>query len=190
MCEPIASGNFKFIRTQIDGVIAVEARRFHDERGFFAEAYKRPDFVTGGIEAVFVQENHSTSKRGVLRGLHYQVKFPQAKLVRVSSGEAFDVAVDLRPESPTFGKWHGEVLSEANGRQLYIPRGCAHGILMLSDEVVFSYKSDDIYHPEDEAGVLWSDASLAIDWPMPLADIIVSKKDAALPGLTAAVLAR
>lgn len=177
----IVSGNFKFVSTAIDGVTVVETRLFRDHRGCFSEAYKATDFHVGGILDEFVQENQSRSIKGALRGLHYQTNHPQSKLVRVLQGIAFDVAVDLRKDSATFGHWHGEILSEDNGKQLYLPHGCAHGILMLSDEVVFSYKSDDIYHPEDEAGIIWSDQSLAIDWPLLPDEIITSEKDEKLP---------
>lgn len=177
----IVSGNFRFIETEIKGVVVISARQFLDNRGVFSEAYKKPDFEIGGISDVFVQENQSRSFKGVLRGLHYQDKHPQSKLVRVLKGEAFDVAVDLRPKSPTFGKWHGEFLSGENGKQMYLPHGCAHGILAMSEEVIFSYKSDDVYHPEDEAGLIWSDRTIGIEWPMCVDQIILSEKDKHLP---------
>lgn len=178
----VDSGNFTFSDTPILGVRLIGTKRFPDVRGYFQESYKRPDFEAAGIKDDFVQENQAVSVRGAMRGLHYQKRHPQSKLVRVLSGAAFDVAVDLRPGSPTFGRWHGELLSEDNGMQLYLPHGCAHGILALTDRVVFSYKSDDVYHPEDEGGLLWSDPSLAISWPMDAGDVIVSTKDGALPG--------
>lgn len=178
----IKSGNFTFSETSIPGVLLIGVRRFPDSRGYFQESYKRPDFEVAGIEDEFVQENQAVSLKGAMRGLHYQKQHPQSKLVRVLSGTAFDVAVDLRLGSPTFGRWHGEFLSEGNGMQLYLPHGCAHGILALTDQVVFSYKSDDVYHPEDEGGLLWSDPMLAISWPMDANDVIVSVKDGALPG--------
>ena len=182
MAESVTSGNFTFTATPIDGVIVVEARQFPDNRGVFAEAYKRCDFEAGGITDDFVQENQSQSKHGVLRGLHYQKNHPQSKLVRVLSGEAFDVAVDLRPESPTFGKWYGEVLSGENGRQLYIPHGCAHGILVLSDEAVFCYRADDVYHPEDGAAIAWDDPDIGVEWPIAVGEVVLSQKDATNPG--------
>lgn len=183
MCDQIISGNFTFTKTPIKGVVIVEARRFPDARGYFAEAYKRCDFVAGGIVDEFVQENQSRSICGVLRGLHYQKKHPQSKLVRVLSGKAFDVAVDLRKDSPTFGCWHGELLTGGNDKQLYIPHGCAHGILILSNEAVFCYKADDIFHPEDEAGIVWDDPRLAVAWPLPREEIITSAKDKLQPSL-------
>lgn len=177
----ITSGNFTIADTPIQGVKTIDIRKFPDERGFFAEAYKHSDFERVGIGEMFVQENQSCSLYGVLRGLHYQKHHPQAKLVRVLYGRVFDVAVDLRAESPSFGRWHGEILSDQNCRQLYIPHGCAHGILILSHKAVFSYKSDDVYHPEDEAGIIWNDETIAIDWPLPESEIITSKKDRLLP---------
>ena len=180
----IQSGNFTFISTSIDGVIIVEAECYGDDRGSFMETYKRPDFVAGGIPCDFVQDNQSSSTRGVLRGLHFQIEHPQAKLVRVIAGKVFDVAVDLRKGSPTYGKWEGTVLSAENRRQLFIPRGFAHGFLVLSDRAEFCYKCDDVYHPNDEGGIMWDDPAVAIDWP-PLEgedefraeDVILSEKD-------------
>lgn len=176
-------GNFAFIGTSIEGVITIQPRRFGDKRGYFQEAYKRPDFVAAGIKDVFVQENQSRSVRGTLRGLHYQRQFPQSKLVRVQAGEAFDVAVDLRPDSPTFGCWHGELLTSENGHMLYLPHGCAHGILILSDEAVFSYMADDVYHPDDEGAIAWDDSEIDIDWPLESHEVIVSQKDSHNPRL-------
>jgi dTDP-4-dehydrorhamnose 3,5-epimerase len=129
------------------------------------ETYKRPDFVAGGIDDVFVQDNQSASTRGVLRGLHFQIEHPQAKLVRVIHGKVFDVAVDLRPESPTYGSWEGVILSEENRRQLYIPQGFAHGFLVLSELAEFCYKCTDFYHPGDEGGLAWNDPAIGISWP-------------------------
>jgi dTDP-4-dehydrorhamnose 3,5-epimerase len=180
--ETITSGNFTFTKTSIDGVIVVDTRTFGDARGYFMETYKKPDFVAGGIDADFVQDNQSSSTRGVLRGLHFQVNHPQAKLVRVVKGEVFDVAVDLRPGSPTFGKWEGVVLSSQNRRQLFIPRHFAHGFLVLSDTAEFCYKCDDVYHPNDEGGLMWNDPELAICWPIEEdMDIILSDKDKVHP---------
>lgn len=177
----ITSGNFTFAKTPIEGVIIVETKRYFDSRGYFAEAYKQCDFEVGGITDVFVQENQSYSIHGVIRGLHYQKEYPQSKLVRVLKGEAFDVAVDLRKDSPTFGQWHGEVLSADNGKQLYLPHGCAHGIMIMSEDAVFSYKADDVFHPEDEAGIIWCDEDLGIAWPIPIEEVVASDKDKALP---------
>ena len=186
MLESMTSGNFTFTTTPIDGVIVVQPKLFPDERGVFAEAYKQCDFNAGGITDIFVQENQSTSVHGVLRGLHYQWRHQQSKLVRVLYGEAFDVAVDLRPGSPTFGRWYGEVLSAGNGKQLYMPRGCAHGILILSDEAVFAYKSDDVYHPNSEAGIAWDDPTIGVEWPLPADEVITSAKDKMLPSFKVA----
>ena len=163
--ETIESGNFTFIRTSIDGAVIVDVKSYGDERGYFMETYKRPDFVAGGIDAVFIQDNQSSSTKGVLRGMHFQIEHPQAKLVRVISGEVFDVCVDLREGSPTYGKWEGVVLSAENRRQFFIPRGFAHGFLVLSDEAEFCYKCDDVYHPGDEGGLMWNDPALGIEWP-------------------------
>ena len=178
------SGNFTFTETSIDGVIIIDVKSYGDERGYFMETYKRPDFVAGGIDAEFVQDNQSSSTRGVLRGLHFQIEHPQAKLVRVISGEVFDVAVDLRPGSPTYGKWEGVILSSENRRQFFIPRGFAHGFLVLSDTAEFCYKCDDVYHPGDEGGLMWNDSAIGIEWP-PLAgdnvfdeaSVVLSEKD-------------
>lgn len=180
----ITSGNFTFTETSIEGVIIVDVKSYGDERGYFMETYKKPDFVAGGIDADFIQGNQSSSKKGVLRGLHYQINYPQAKLVRVISGEVFDVAVDLRKGSPTYGKWEGMVLSAGNKRQLFIPRGFAHGFLVLSETAEFCYKCDDIYHPNDEGGLMWNDPAIGIEWPALQGDadfdetkIILSEKD-------------
>lgn len=188
--EAVVQGNFTFVRTHIDGVILVETKSYGDRRGSFMETYKRPDFVAGGIDVEFVQDNQSTSTKGVLRGLHYQIEHPQAKLVRVMCGSAFDVCVDLRKGSPTWGQWFGEVLSAENRRQLFIPRGFAHGFLALSDEVTFCYKCDDVYHPNDEGGIRWDDPQIAIEWPALEGDaafdpskIVLSDKDTCHPGI-------
>ncbi|BAK44112.1 dTDP-4-dehydrorhamnose 3,5-epimerase [Eggerthella sp. YY7918] len=182
--QSVVSGNFTFTKTSIDGVIIVDVISYGDERGYFMETYKEPDFMKGGIDARFVQDNQSSSTKGVLRGLHFQIEHPQAKLVRVISGEVFDVAVDLRKGSPTFGKWEGVVLSAENKRQFFIPRGFAHGFLVLSDTAEFCYKCDDIYHPNDEGGLMWNDPAINIEWPALQGDdvfdeskVILSKKD-------------
>ena len=158
-------GNFSFTRTTLPGVTIVDVASFGDARGAFMETYKRPDFEAAGIDCEFVQDNQSSSVKGVLRGLHFQIEHPQAKLVRVLEGEVFDVAVDLRPLSPTFGQWEGIRLSAENRRQFFIPRGMAHGFLVLSERAVFAYKCDDVYHPGDEGGIAWDDRDLAIEWP-------------------------
>ena len=144
MTESIVSGNFTFRRTKLAGVIVVEPKVYGDARGFFMETYKRDDFVKGGITTDFVQDNQSHSVKGVIRGLHFQKRFPQAKLIRVLAGRIFDVAVDLRPESPTYGQWDGVVLSAENRRQVFIPRGFAHGFRVLSEAADIAYKCDDV----------------------------------------------
>ena len=161
----ITSGNFTFTKTSIEGVIIVDCKVYGDERGYFTETYKKCDFVKGGIDADFVQDNQSASVKGVLRGLHFQIRHPQSKLVRVVEGKVFDVCVDLREGSPTYGKWEGVILSAENKRQFFIPRGFAHGFLVLSDHAVFCYKCDDVYHPNDEGGLMWNDPAIGIAWP-------------------------
>ena len=145
MSQPITSGNFTFTPTSIEGVTIVDVKSYGDARGYFMETYKRPDFVAGGIDVDFVQDNQSASTQGVLRGLHFQIEHPQSKLVRVVEGEVFDVCVDLRPGSTTFGKWEGVTLSAENHRQFFIPQGFAHGFYVLSPTAVFCYKCDDVY---------------------------------------------
>lgn len=169
-------GNFTFCETGIDGVVIVEPKRYGDERGYFSETYREGDFCEAGLDYRFVQDNQSRSKKGVLRGLHFQRTHPQAKLVRVIEGEVFDVAVDLRAGSPTFGKWVGEVLTAERGNQLMIPRGFAHGFLVLSEYATFCYKCDEIYHPEDEGGILWNDPDVGIAWPLD-GEPLLSEKD-------------
>ncbi len=175
-------GNFNFIKTEIDGVLIVEPTLYGDHRGYFMETYKESDFKEAGINCTFLQDNQSKSRKGVLRGLHFQKTYPQAKLVRVIKGEVYDVAVDLREGSPTFGKYVGVVLSEENKRQFFIPRGFAHGFLVLSDEAEFVYKCDNLYHPEDEGGLLYSDESIGIDWPFK-EGLLLSDKDKVYPTL-------
>ena len=157
--------NFSFINTAVEGVVIVETIAFGDNRGNFMETYHEQKFAEGGITTKFIQDNQSKSTRGVLRGLHFQKNFPQAKLVRVIFGEVYDVAVDLRKGSPTFGKYVGALLSAANRRQFFIPKGFAHGFLVLSEEAEFVYKCDDFYHPEDEGGLMWNDPAVGIEWP-------------------------
>ena len=157
---------FNFIKTDVDGVLIVEPTVLGDDRGYFMETYNEREFHAGGINAQFVQDNQSSSGKGVLRGLHFQKTKPQAKLVRVLSGEVFDVAVDIREGSASYGKWVGVTLSAENKRQLFLPRGLAHGYLVLSDSAEFSYKCDEFYYPEDEGGLLWSDPTIGIDWPL------------------------
>lgn len=167
---------FKFIKTNIDGVYIIEPQVFGDARGYFYESYKKSDFDSAGLYYCFVQDNQSKSKKGVLRGLHYQKKYPQAKLVRVLDGEVFDVAVDLRKNSQTYGKWIGAILSSDNKRMLMIPKGFAHGFLVLSDFATFAYKCDEVYHPEDEEGIIWNDPTIGIEWPI-CEELLLSEKD-------------
>lgn len=172
----------KVSKTPLDGVLVVEPRVFGDDRGYFMETYQRERYREFGIARSFVQDNLSFSTRGCLRGLHFQVTHPQAKLVQVVSGEAFDVAVDIRPNSPTFGQWTGAILSGRSGNQLFIPEGFAHGFVVLSESAHFLYKCTDYYHPEDEGGILWSDPAIGIDWP--LAPTSLSDKDSRYPLLS------
>ena len=158
-------GNFTFIETQIKDVYIIEPKKYGDNRGYFMETYKEKDFKEAGLDYNFVQDNQSKSKRGVLRGLHFQKTFPQAKLVRCIEGEVFDVCVDLRAGSPTYGKWEGVVLSAEKGNQFMIPRGFAHGFVVLSKTATFCYKCDELYHPEDEGGIMWNDPEVGIEWP-------------------------
>lgn len=177
-------GNFNFIKTEIDGMFIVEPTVFGDDRGYFLETYHYEEFKKAGIDTVFVQDNQSKSKRGVLRGLHFQTKRPQGKLVRVIKGEVFDVGVDLRKNSPTFGKWVGAVLSDENKRQLYIPARFAHGFLVLSDEAEFVYKCTDFYDPQNEGGIIYNDPDININWPISGdMEVLLSQKDRALPSL-------
>lgn len=171
-------GKFAFQKTSIDGVMVIEPTVFGDARGYFMETYSAAEFSANGITTTFVQDNQSKSRKGVLRGLHFQKKHSQGKLVRVISGEVFDVAVDLRPGSSTYGKWEGVLLSAENKKQFYIPRGFAHGFLVLSEEAEFVYKCDDFYHPEDEGGLLWNDPDVGIEWPISAdMNILLSDKD-------------
>ena len=151
----------------IQGLRIIEPTVFGDARGYFMETYNYNDFATAGIDCQFVQDNQAASKKGVLRGLHFQKNFPQDKLVRVIKGEVFDVVVDLRADSETFGKWFGIILTEENKKQFFVPKGFAHGYLVLSDYAEFCYKVTDFYHPEDEGGLLWNDPQIGIAWPMP-----------------------
>lgn len=174
--ETIQSGNFTFTKTAIDGVIIVYVKAYGDARGYFMETYKKEDFAKGGINVDFVQDNQSASVKGVLRGLHYQIHHPQSKLVRVVEGAVFDVAVDLRQGSDTYGKWVGVELTAENRRQLFIPQGFAHGFLVLSERAVFCYKCDDVYHPNDEGGLMWNDPAIGIEWPAMRGDEVFEEK--------------
>ena len=173
---------FTFTNLEIPEIVLIEPHAFEDERGFFMETYHRKDFEKAGIPQIFVQDNHSRSKKNVLRGLHYQKEpMAQGKLVRCVRGAVFDVAVDIRKESSTFGKWIGTVLSEENRFILWIPRGFSHGYLALQDDTEVLYKTDQIYSPEHERGIIWNDPEIAIKWPVETP--IVSKKDAKFPTL-------
>jgi len=165
----------KVTPTALPDVRLIEPRVFGDERGFFFESWNARAFAAAGLPATFVQDNHSRSARGVLRGLHYQVERPQGKLVRVIHGEIFDVAVDLRRESPSFGRWAGEVLSAENRRQLWIPEGFGHGFVVLSDSAEVLYKTTDYWYPEHERSVLWNDPAIGIVWPLTQAPVLAPK---------------
>ncbi|AJG97763.1 dTDP-4-dehydrorhamnose 3,5-epimerase [Clostridium beijerinckii] len=176
--------NFNFNLTRIDGVYIIEPKTFGDSRGYFMETYSKEQFCEAGLSMNFVQDNESKSSKGVLRGLHFQKKHSQGKLVRVTKGEVFDVAVDLRTGSPTYGQWEGVILSDKNKKQFYIPEGFAHGFLVLSDEAVFNYKCTDFYSPEYDGGVMWNDPEINIEWPLDLIkNIILSEKDKTHPNL-------
>lgn len=171
-------GNFTFIKTPIEGLVIIEQRLFQDSRGYFMETYNYKEFQQAGLEKPFIQDNQSKSQKGVLRGLHFQKRNPQGKLVRVTKGEVFDVAVDLRKASKTFGKWYGCILNEDNKRQFYVPEGFAHGFLVLSDIAEFVYKCTNFYYPDDEDGLIWNDININIEWPLDKVDkIIQSHKD-------------
>lgn len=168
----------------IEGLYVIEPTVFKDERGYFVETYNQNDMKEAGLDMVFVQDNQSMSTRGVLRGLHFQKQFPQGKLVRVVRGKVFDVAVDLRSDSKTYGKWFGVELSAENMKQFYIPEGFAHGFLVLSDEAEFCYKCTDFYHPGDEGGLAWNDPEIGVEWPLEEGvDLIISEKDQKWKGL-------
>lgn len=169
----------------IEGLYVIEPTVFKDERGYFVETYNQNDMKEAGLDMVFVQDNQSMSTRGVLRGLHFQKQYPQGKLVRVVRGKVFDVAVDLRSNSKTYGKWFGVELSAENMKQFYISEGFAHGFLVLSDEAEFCYKCTDFYHPGDEGGLLWSDEEIGVEWPLEEGvDLIISEKDRKWKGLS------
>ena len=177
-------GKFKKTETTIDGVYIIEPTVFGDNRGYFMETYSKADFAEIGLDYDFVQDNQSKSKKGVLRGMHFQTKFTQGKLVRATQGEVYDVAVDLRKNSPTYGMWEGVVLSAENKRQFYVPEGFAHGFLVLSDEAVFNYKCTNLYAPEYDGGLLWNDPDVGIEWPLDgIEEIILSEKDKKQPRL-------
>ena len=162
----------------IEGLKVIEPAVFGDARGYFMETYNYNDFAEAGIDCQFVQDNQSASKKGVLRGLHFQINYPQDKLVRVVNGEVFDVAVDLREGSKTFGKWYGVLLSAENKKQFYVPEGFAHGFVVMSETAEFVYKCTRFYDPSDEGGLMWNDPEIGIDWPVPEnAELLLSEKD-------------
>jgi len=175
---------YKITTTPIDGVLVLEPKVFGDARGFFFESFNARDFAQAtGLDVTFVQDNHSKSAKGVLRGLHYQAQHAQGKLVRVAQGAVFDVAVDIRKGSPTFGQWFGLELSAENNKQLWIPAGLAHGFLVTSESAEFLYKTTDYYHPEFERSLLWNDPSVGVEWPLHLLDsepLLAAKDVAAL----------
>lgn len=171
-------GQFNFQKTEIEGVFIIEPKVFGDSRGYFMETYNYNDFAAAGLDMNFVQDNQSKSNKGVLRGLHLQKTKPQGKLVRVIKGEVYDVAVDLRKSSPTYGKYVGVILSEENKKQFYVPEGFAHGFVVLSEEAEFTYKCTDFYDPSDEGGLLWNDPDINIAWPLDnIEEVLLSEKD-------------
>lgn len=178
----------KITATAIPDVLLFEPPVFGDERGYFLETFRESHFKEQGIELSFVQDNQSKSGQGILRGLHYQLKFPQGKLVRVLSGEIFDVAVDIRKSSPTFGQWVGETLSAENKKQLWVPPGFAHGFYVSSESAEISYKCTEYYHPEDDHSLLWNDAELNISWPLVTPQPQLSDKDRTAKTLATAAL--
>lgn len=170
--------------TPIEGLLVITPRVFGDNRGYFMETYNIADFKEAGIDCTFVQDNQSASGKGVLRGLHFQKEYPQDKLVRVIRGEVFDVAVDIREGSPTYGKWFGVHLSEENRKMFFIPKGFAHGFLVLSDCAEFTYKCTELYHPDDEGGIIYNDPDIGISWPVPEGtELVFSEKDKKWPTL-------
>ena len=172
----------KVTKLPIEGLCIIEPTVHGDSRGYFMETYNQRDMHEAGLDMVFVQDNQSLSTKGVLRGLHYQKRYPQGKLVRVISGEVFDVAVDLRPGSATYGKWHGEILSAENKKQFYIPEGFAHGFYVLSETAEFCYKVTDFYHPDDEGGIRWNDPDIRVEWPLQDGvPVLLSEKDMVQP---------
>lgn len=177
-------GKFNFIKTDIKDLFVIEPTIYGDNRGYFMETYNQAEFSENGLDMVFVQDNQSRSKRGVLRGLHFQKKNPQGKLVRVIEGEVFDVAVDLRKNSETFGKWHGVLLTEENKKQFYVPEGFAHGFVVISETATFVYKCTRLYDPSDEGGLMWNDPDIGVEWNLPAnMEVLLSEKDKKNPGL-------
>lgn len=169
---------------EIEGLKVITPTVFGDERGYFMETYNYNDYKAAGIDRIFVQDNQSASKKGVLRGLHFQINYPQDKLVRVLRGEVYDVAVDLRKDSKTFGQWYGVLLSEENKKQFFIPKNFAHGFLVLSDYAEFAYKCTDFYHPNDEGGLYYADPDIGVKWPIPDGmELTLSEKDTKWGGI-------
>ena len=175
---------FEFIKNEIEGLVVIKPTVFGDDRGFFMETFHKEEFAAAGITREFVQDNHSKSSKGVLRGLHFQTENTQGKLVRVIKGEVFDVAVDCRPQSATFGKWYGVTLSEENKVQFYVPEGFAHGFVVLSDEAEFVYKCTDLYNPKAEGGIPYNDETIGIEWPEIDCEVKLSEKDKKHPAFT------
>lgn len=175
--------NFSVKGTGIKDLLIIESKIFGDNRGFFMESYNKAAFEELGLNMEFVQDNHSKSRKGVLRGIHFQTKFPQGKLVRVIKGRVFDVAVDLRKNSETFGKWYGLELSEENKTMVYVPEGFGHGFLTLQDDTEFLYKTTNLYYSEYDAGIIYDDKDIGIEWPDIGCDYIISDKDKVLPSL-------
>ena len=174
---------FTFNTCPISGLFEIQPKVFADDRGYFLESYSQRDYMEAGLKKPFVQDNQSRSSKGVLRGLHFQITHPQGKLVRAIEGDVFDVAVDLRPDSATYGKWHSVILSAEKQNQFYIPEGFAHGFLVLSETAVFAYKCTDFYYPQDEGGLFWNDSDVGITWPEIGMDFILSEKDRNMPRL-------
>ncbi len=177
-------GKITVEKTPIEGLLVISPKVFGDDRGYFMETYNIADFKEAGIECEFVQDNQSASRKGVIRGLHFQKEFPQDKLVRVISGEVFDVAVDMRKGSPTYGKWFGIRLSAQNKKMFFIPKNFAHGFLVLSDYAEFTYKCTELYHPDDEGGIIYNDPDIGIEWPIEDGmELVFSEKDKKWPTL-------
>lgn len=177
-------GKFNFIKTEIEDLYVIEPTVFGDHRGYFMETYNQKEFEEASLDMIFVQDNESRSKKGVLRGLHFQKTKPQGKLVRVIEGEVFDVAVDLRRSSKTFGQWYGVLLTAENKKQFYVPEGFAHGFVVLSETATFVYKCTQLYDPTDEGGLMWNDPEIGINWQIPDGmEILLSDKDKKNPAL-------
>lgn len=175
--------DIKVTKTPIEDLVIIEPSVFGDDRGYFMETYNEEVFKDHGLDMTFIQDNESKSKKGVLRGLHFQTEYPQGKLVRVTKGKVWDVGVDLRKDSPTYGQWFGVELSDDNKKMFYIPEGFAHGFLVLSDEAVFNYKCTNLYHPEFDGGIRWNDPDINVEWPEIDTEFLLSEKDQNQPFL-------